>query len=71
MMLILKGKEKIMRKMIFGLMVAFYLGGLVGCAEWAAGDRQAGRDNFPAGGSGHQHMMPTKHGNNQLNEQGN
>ena len=53
-----------MRKMIFGLMVAFYLGGLVGCAEWAAGDRQAGRDNIPAGGSGHQHMMPMEQSNN-------
>lgn len=71
MMLILKGKEKVMRKMILGLMVVFYLGGLVGCAEWAAGDRQAGRDNFPTQGSGHQHMMPTQQGNNQLNEQGN
>ena len=69
-MFILNGKEKIMQKMIFGLMVAFYLGGLVGCAEWAAGDRQAGRDNFPAQGSGHQHMMPTKQGNNLPNEQG-
>lgn len=70
MMLILKGKEKIMRKMILGLMVAFYLGGLVGCAEWAADNRQVGRDNIPARGSSHQHMMPMEKSNNQINEQG-
>lgn len=49
-----------MRKMFLGLMVAFYLGGLVGCAEWAAGNRQVEGDNMPASGSSHQHqhMMP-------------
>ncbi len=52
-----------MRKMILGLMVAFYLGGLVGCAEWAAGNRQVGRDGIPPAGGGHQHMMPTGQGN--------
>ena len=62
-MLILKGKEKIMRRMILALIVVFYLGGLVGCAEWAAGDHQVGRDNMPPSGGGHQHMMPTEQGN--------
>lgn len=61
-MLILKEKEKIMRKMILGLMVVLYLGGLIGCAEWAADKRQG--DNMPARGGGHQHMMPTEQGNN-------
>jgi len=62
MMLIINGKEKMMRKVIFGLMVALYLGGLVGCAEWAAGNRQVG-DNRPASGGGHHHMMPMEQGN--------
>lgn len=65
MMLTLKGKEKIMRKIFLGLLFAFYLGGLVGCAELATGD---GRDNIPTGGT-HRHMMPMEQGNNQINEQ--
>ena len=52
-----------MRRMILALIVVFYLGGLVGCAEWAAGDHQVGRDNMPPSGGGHQHMMPTEQGN--------
>ena len=50
------GKGEVMRKMVFGLMVAFFLVSLVGCA--CPSHRKDEKVNSETGENVHQHTMP-------------